>query len=143
MTPIFEVSNAELLPELSHEQIAMLLHAVAAEVPMQSTLAFSIAFVSMKAITALNATYRGIEKPTDVLSFRYSDDVAEIVLAPEIIRHHADQFKHPVSVEASFLLIHGVLHALGWDHERSFAEEKEMESYEQRILKRCGLPYPR
>jgi probable rRNA maturation factor len=74
-----------------------------------------------------------------VLSFRYDDDTAEIILSAQKIRAQAKEYGHTQKMEAAFLLVHGLLHTLGWDHERSAKEAKEMRDLEVTILRRCGI----
>ena len=90
----------------------------------------SIAFVTPDEIRALNKKYRKKDQPTDVLSFEkvsdFKDEYAEVIICPEYIREQAKESKLPLKKELAFRLIHGILHVLGYDHERSAAEEKRM-----------------
>jgi len=88
----------------------------------------SIVVTGDEALRQLNRDYRGIDAPTDVLSFGNEDDEA-FVIAPEIPRYLGDvlisfpraeaqaaQAGHPVGDELRLLVVHGVLHLLGHDH---------------------------
>jgi len=90
----------------------------------------SIAFVVPAEIQKLNKKYRHKDKPTDVLAFEkvsdFKDEYAEVIICPEYIREQAKESKLPLKKELAFRLIHGILHVLGYDHERSAAEEKRM-----------------
>lgn len=99
----------------------------------------------------LNKKYRGKDKPTDVLSFaleadKRGDASAGFVMPPGEMVHlgevivsypraveQAAERKHPVENELALLVIHGVLHLLGYDHDKP-AREREMRSLEQRVL---------
>ena len=87
----------------------------------------SIAIVEIDEMTQLNQTYRGKEGPTDVLSFPCDDPCAvvgpgepvalgDVVIAPVIAESQADEYGHTVEEELNLLLVHGVLHLLGYDH---------------------------
>jgi len=88
----------------------------------------SIAVVTLEEISELNLRYRGKEGPTDVLSFPCDDPcsvaepdepvaIGDVVVAPEIAEAQAVEFGHTVEEELNLLLVHGVLHLLGYDHE--------------------------
>ena len=93
----------------------------------------------------LNRDFRGKDYATNVLTFDYSGApmvAADLVLcAPVVEREAAEQNK---SLEAHYahLLVHGALHAQGWDHETSEADAEEMEAHESAILRALGLPDP-
>ena len=101
----------------------------------------------------LNLEYRQKDKPTNVLSF--PSDVPEEVLAmldalpigdlviciPVVLQEAAEQQKIP-SDHFTHLLVHGILHLLGYDHETSEAEAEEMEALEIEILKKLGIANP-
>ena len=89
----------------------------------------SIAFVTPAEIQKLNKQYRKKDKPTDVLSFErvsdFKDEVSEVVICPFVVREKADG-SLSLKKELTKTLIHGLLHVLGYDHERSAIEEKTM-----------------
>lgn len=112
----------------------------------------SVTFCDDDYIRGLNRRYRGVDSATDVLSFPlqgaspegFSDAVdavslGDIVLSLEHARAQAEQFGHGVEREVAFLTAHAVLHLLGYDHERSEAEERKMRARQRRIMKRMGL----
>ncbi len=92
----------------------------------------------------LNRSFRAKDYATNVLTFDYDADpvvVADLVLcAPVVEREAAEQGK---SLEAHYahLIVHGTLHAQGWDHETA-REAKRMEAYETEILAGLGFPDP-
>lgn len=96
------------------------------EAPVYAEL--SIAIVDLSEMTDLNSTYRGAEGPTDVLSFACDDlcaatepdepvTLGDVVIAPEVAEAQAEEYGHTVEEELNLLLVHGVLHLLGYDHE--------------------------
>ena len=94
---------------------------------------------------ALNRDYRQKDYATNVLTFDYETDpvvMADLVLcAPVVAREAAEQGK---SLQAHYahLLVHGALHAQGWDHETSEADAEEMEAREIEILAGLGFDNP-
>lgn len=100
---------------------------------------FSVAVVSNSEIKKWNTTYRHKEYATDVLSFRYSSTEAEIIISAQKVRSQAKEYGNTQREEAAFLIVHGILHALGWDHERSAKEARAMREREIKILSLCKL----
>ena len=94
----------------------------------------SIAFVSPNEIQKLNKKYRKKDKPTDVLSFEkvsdFKDECSEIIICPAVVRENAKESKLSLKKELAKIMIHGLLHALGYDHEASEKESLEMEAKE-------------
>ncbi len=99
---------------------------------------------------ALNRDYRGKDYATNVLTFAYADgeaiaedDVvqADIVLCVDVLLKEAGERSIPVSQHAAHLIVHGVLHAQGYDHEDD-DEATEMEALETEILAGLGMPDP-
>lgn len=110
----------------------------------------TLRFVDIEEGRALNRTYRGKDKPTNVLTFAYpaddGEDIAEttradLVFCSEILHQEAAEQKKSLIEHAAHLVIHGVLHAQGYDHEDN-AEAKEMESLETKIMARLGFNDP-
>lgn len=98
-------------------------------------------------IRALNHTHRGIDRPTDVLSFamqegdgQLEDDpvLGDLVISIDTARRQADELGHPLDHELRVLLVHGLLHLLGYDHETSPADAEEMRAAERKLLARLG-----
>jgi probable rRNA maturation factor len=92
----------------------------------------------------LNHDYRGKDYATNVLSFPYEQNPrvqGDLVICPAVVaREAADQSK-PESAHYAHLVVHGMLHLQGWDHENDIAAEA-MENEERRILASLGLPDP-
>ena len=104
-------------------------------------------------IRTLNNNWRGIDKPTNVLSFpalqpegaRKPGDappmLGDIAIAYETTKREADEEGKPFEHHLSHLAIHGFLHLIGYDHEND-ADAEEMESLETEILEQLGIPDP-
>jgi probable rRNA maturation factor len=94
---------------------------------------------------ALNRDYRQKDSATNVLTFDYAQEpvvMADLVLcAPVVAREAAEQGK-TLQQHYAHLLVHGALHAQGWDHETSEADAEDMETREIEILGGLGLPNP-
>jgi len=101
----------------------------------------------------LNANWRGIDKPTNVLSFpalqptgrRGPDDaprmLGDIAISYQTLRLEADDEQKPFEHHLSHLAIHGFLHLVGYDHEKD-ADAETMEALEAEILAQLGIPDP-
>ncbi len=89
----------------------------------------SIALVGGTKMKALNKEYRKINKPTDVLSFNYGK-TGEIVICPEQVKKNAKEYGSSFRRELAKVLIHGMLHLLGYDHEKSKKEAEIMQGKE-------------
>ncbi|MES2832580.1 MAG: rRNA maturation RNase YbeY [Pseudomonadota bacterium] len=110
----------------------------------------TLRFVGIEEGCNLNRDYRGKNYATNVLTFAYADDVptndlepvrADIVLCNEVLRREALEQHKPVLDHAAHLVVHGVLHAQGYDHEDEF-DAQEMEAIETKILTKLGMPDP-
>jgi len=97
-------------------------------------------FISTKKMTELNLGYRGINKPTDVLSFNISDSplVGQIFICYTYTVKQAASICNDLSNEFCLLLVHGILHIYGFDHNTE-KEAEIMQSLERKILKREGF----
>ena len=85
----------------------------------------------------LNRRWRGKNRPTDVLSFPQDADglLGDVVISVETARRQAIEQRTTVGREADRLLIHGLLHLLGYDHERSPAEARRMRLRERALAR--------
>ncbi len=99
-----------------------------------------VVFVSASRMRKLNRQYRGLDYATDVLSFGYGHEMmegeaflGEIVISPEIARRQARNWRGGPEREMRKLLVHGILHLLGYDHE---ADRGEMNRLQQRLVRR-------
>ena len=91
-----------------------------------------VSFVDDKVMRRLNREYRNIDKTTDVLSFNQEGDLlGDVVISLDSVNRHTGIYKTTPENEIKRLLIHGVLHLLGYDHknkeERGIMREKEKE----------------
>ena len=90
----------------------------------------SVAFVSPQEIQELNRKYRKQDKPTDVLSFakvsNFKEEFCEVVVCPRYVKDNTRNSKLPFKKELAKVLIHGILHNLGYDHEISKEQERVM-----------------
>lgn len=95
----------------------------------------SAAFISEKEMKKLNLHHRGKNAVTDVLSFtlQNEDYFGEILLSYDQAKRQAKEMKHSVRDEISFLLVHGLLHVFGFDHEKEF-DAKKMFPLQTKIL---------
>lgn len=93
-------------------------------------------FLSAKEMKIVNKNFRKKNKPTDVLSFAPMDthSIGELVFCPEVLVRQARQQKHSLSMELKYMMIHGFLHLLGYDHELSKKEEKIMFKLQDEIF---------
>jgi probable rRNA maturation factor len=104
-------------------------------------------------IRTLNANWRGIDKPTNVLSFPALQPtptsgerdaprmLGDIAIAYETVRHEADAEQKQFDHHLSHLAVHGFLHLIGYDHEKD-GDAEAMEALEQEILAQLGIPNP-
>lgn len=94
---------------------------------------------------ALNRDYRGRDYATNVLTFDYARDplvMADLVLCAPVVAAEAKQLGKSLAAHYAHLLVHGALHAQGWDHETSEADAEAMEARETAILAALGEPDP-
>jgi probable rRNA maturation factor len=89
----------------------------------RETESLSLAFVSKVEIKKLNQKFRKKNKPTDVLSF---EEINEVVICPEVVKEKNEDIKK--------VFVHGVLHLLGYDHEKSEKDAELMEKKEEIYL---------
>lgn len=118
----------------------------------------SVSFVDNEEMRSLNREYRGIDSTTDVLSFpmmEFSDEefeedeedaeyieeelpLGDIVISMEKAKEQAQEYGHSFEREFAFLLVHGMLHLLGYDHENE-EDEKTMFEKQENILREMNL----
>ncbi len=94
---------------------------------------------------ALNRDYRQKDYATNVLTFDYATEpvvMADLVLCAPVVAREAKEQKKTLAAHYAHLLVHGTLHAQGWDHETSEADAEEMEAREIEILAGLGLKNP-
>lgn len=91
-------------------------------------------------IKEYNKNYRNIDKETDVLSFPSDEEgeLGDIIISIDRAKEQAKEYGHSLKRELSFLLCHGILHCLGFDHQTK-DEEEVMFSLQEKILDECGI----
>ena len=113
----------------------------------------SVMFTDNEGIRAINKEYRDIDRETDVLSFPMTNDgeeftvdpetdcymLGDIVISVEKALAQAEEYGHSFKRELAFLTVHSMLHLLGYDHERSEEEEREMFGKQDIVLEALGL----
>lgn len=93
----------------------------------------------------LNCNYRHKDYATNVLTFDYTQEplvTADLVLCAPVVEREAHEQNKSLEEHYAHLLVHGTLHAQGWDHETSEADAQEMEAYETDILRELGFADP-
>jgi probable rRNA maturation factor len=103
----------------------------------------TLRFVDEDEGRALNHAYRGKDYATNVLTFDYSHwpTQADVVLCSPVVQREAQAQHKPLLTHYAHLVVHGVLHAQGWDHQTE-REAQEMERREVAVLQRFGIPDP-
>jgi probable rRNA maturation factor len=104
----------------------------------------TIQLISDATMARLNETYRKKQGPTDVLSFpangarpaKSAEYVGDIAISPETARRNARRFSLSLPVEMRILILHGMIHLAGFDHE---TDHGEMDRLERRLRKRLGV----
>ncbi|MFA5957544.1 rRNA maturation RNase YbeY [Hyphomicrobium sp.] len=149
--PIFEVEIVEDDGDWSH--VAGLDHLIetaaraavsAADGPVTGFV--SVALSSDATVSDLNGRFRGKPKPTNVLSFPAGDgapegQIGDIILGLETVQREAVEQSIPVEHHVQHLVVHGVLHLLGYDHDTATDAER-MEAIEIEVLSKLGIANP-
>ena len=108
---------------------------------------------TLSEIHQLNREQRGVDRPTDVLSFPMEESLEEaepdpatgavflgsMALCIDKAKEQAEEYGHSLKREISFLAVHSLLHLLGYDHELSEEDEKEMFARQEAILEGMGI----
>jgi len=113
----------------------------------------SVTFTDNEGIRELNRRFRGIDAPTDVLSFplfdydgteeppadEFENMLGDVVLSLERAAAQSEEYGHSFEREVAFLTVHSMLHLLGYDHVNSEEEEMDMRRRQRAVLERMGL----
>lgn len=148
------IDENDYLKNTQQELIENLLNFVALKENVESEPEVSLSFVSNDEIQELNKQYRDKNMPTDVLSFAMnenSDDeieiigaqmmdsmLGDIIISTEKLEEQAAEYGHSIERELGFLVVHGFLHLLGYDH-MDEEEEKIMFTRQTDLLSEFGL----
>ncbi|MFV9511029.1 rRNA maturation RNase YbeY [Tepidibacillus sp. LV47] len=153
-----EILNEQNVIELSDSQLHLIEKVIQEAAALENLVngEVVISLVDDHKIHELNKAYRGIDRPTDVLSFAINEkgeDEPEIIFAenPDLpkmlgdivisiprVMEQAKEYGHSFERELSFLTVHGFLHLLGYDHQTS-DEEKVMFSKQEEVLCRLNI----
>lgn len=121
----------------------------ALEVENVDNLEFNVIIINNEEIHKINKEYRGIDRPTDVISFaledykdiKYENDyrvLGDIYISIDKVKEQAKEYGHSEKRELAFLTVHGLLHLLGYDHMEK-EDEKVMFSRQELILDGYGI----
>lgn len=102
----------------------------------------SLVFLNENDAKKLNWNYRCKDYPTDILSFNSDDptSMGELVLCPQVISRQAKEHGLSLEDELGYIVLHGVLHLLGYDHEKSKVDEELMMSIQDEIFDNIRNP---
>ncbi|HSP14610.1 MAG TPA: rRNA maturation RNase YbeY [Thermoanaerobaculia bacterium] len=126
------------VPRLTRREIAAFVRRVLLKLDVDEEITdVSIAFVDDPSMKSLNRKFRHKNRTTDVLTFpadetygdphRKGKPLGDIVVSVDQARRQAAEERHSIATEVRYLLVHGVLHALGYDHENDNGEMNELE----------------
>ena len=148
MNHLIFLEDRGLLSTLSLDRIksnlGLCLDFIAATESAGGPFELSVSFTDNNEIKAINKEFRGKDKATDVLSFSQLEGepvpsadttipMGDLVVSVETAQRQADQIGHSLEYELNRLLVHGLYHLLGYDHEQS-DDEKKMQSKEDALL---------
>ncbi len=144
------IKNQQKITKLNQRKIKGIVKKVLQNLKVDKAIEISVLFTDDKFIRSLNNKYRGIDKPTDVLSFSLQEGaikspevesdklLGDIIISVETAQRQSDSLNHSVEKELTVLLIHGLLHLTGHDHEKD-KDYKIMREKENEILKIFAL----
>ena len=145
-------NDAELDTLLDAQEVEHICEVVLAAEGVEREVEISLSYVDEDEMHELNHEWRGIDRTTDVLSFEcdsaFDDDIpadetlelGDIILAPQVIARQAPGFGNSPADECRLMLVHGMLHLLGYDHEAGGLEAVRMREKEEAVLIQLGLP---
>lgn len=139
LTLSLQFADASHRAQLPRHKVARWIRA-ALEAPAQIT----VRIVDADEGRALNRDYRRKDYATNVLTFDYEAEpvvVADLILCAPVVEQEAREQRRPLEAHYAHLLVHGALHAQGWDHEDE-AEARQMEARETELLRALGYPDP-
>ena len=140
------IKNQQKIVKINQRKIKEIIKKILQHLKVDEETEISVLFTDDKFIRSLNNKYRGIDKPTDVLSFSLGEGsvktpesesdtlLGDIIISAETAQRQADKLNHSREKELAVLLIHGLLHLTGYDHEKD-KDYKIMQEKESEILK--------
>jgi len=144
------IKNQQKIIKLNQKKIEEIIKKVLQYLKVDEEIEISVLFTDDKFIRSLNNKYRGIDEPTDVLSFSLKEGaikspevesdklLGDIIISMETAQRQADNLNHSMEKELTVLLIHGLLHLTGYDHEKG-KDYKIMREKESEMLKIFAL----
>jgi len=147
---INDEQDKHLLPKKLLQTVEKVVYEIVKTEDADTERAVGLIFVDNDVIRELNRSYRGIDSPTDVLSFALDegedfdpcpcndDPLGDIYISVERAVEQAEEYGHGLEREICFLALHGMLHLLGYDHQTE-AEEKVMQDKIEKILAKYDL----
>lgn len=135
------------IPHAARHRAALPRHAVSRAIrhALSDDAEITVRIVDEAEGRALNQRYRQKDYATNVLTFDYAQApvvMADLVLCAPVVAREAQEQGKTLAAHYTHLLVHGTLHAQGWDHETSQADAEDMEAYEVAILAGLGLANP-
>lgn len=143
--------DGNFLDEQVKQKIVALLGTAAEMEGLEDECELSLSFVDNETIHQLNREYRGVDRPTDVISFALEEGeemdiigvdlprvLGDIIISVPKAKEQATEYGHSFLRELGFLAVHGFLHLLGYDH-MTAADEQVMFQRQEEILKKHGL----
>jgi probable rRNA maturation factor len=153
MIEIEFIDETETMDESKLENLSQLLQLAAEMEAVNPNTEVSVTFVENQRMQEINREYRNIDKPTDVISFALEEEgegeiavigddlptvLGDIIVSVQKAEEQAKDYGHSYERELGFLLIHGFLHLLGYDHLNE-EDEKKMFGRQEEILHQFGL----
>jgi probable rRNA maturation factor len=153
MIDIEFVDETETLDEAKFTTLNQLLQKAGEMEQVKPNTEVSVTFVDNERIQEINRDYRGKDKPTDVISFALEEEgegevsvigedlptaLGDIIVSIPKAKEQAEEYGHSFDRELGFLLVHGFLHLLGYDHLNE-DDEKMMFARQEEILQQFGL----
>ncbi len=111
--------------------------------PVRTSLALTVVFLNVAAAKKLNSDLRDKTYATDILSFESEqpDELGELVLCPQVLLRQAKMHQLSFRADLGYMLIHGVLHLLGYDHETTKNEAKKMFQIQDQLFDRMRTKF--
>ena len=140
------------IPGELEELLTKAMNIVARNSKLSDNTEVDITIVTDEEIHQLNKAYRGVDRPTDVLSFALDEGeeepeiiegeaehlLGDIIISAPTAQAQAEEFGHGLKREITYLAVHGILHLLGYDHMEA-ADKKVMRKQEEAVLREMDL----